>query len=324
MAKTDFSPIIQWYDYPLEVSQVKKSKSGKANAFTRGRLAKESQRRQRKQSRQRAQRRRPTIWRMPDGLWKKLKSLLPPEKAPRTVGRPSVPYRVVCNGILYVLRTGCQWKAVPTEFGSGSTCHKRFQEWVALGIFESLWVKQLESYDRRRGIAWCWQSADSKAVPAPLGGADTGPNPTDRAKSGSKRHLLVDGRGAPLAAVTTGANVTDMKTNPAVLDGIVVERPEPTSTQPQHLCEDKGYDYPECRQQAEERGYIPHIPHKGTDPSDIPAKQKRHPARRWKVERTHSWNNAFRKLRVRWEKKTENWDALWHLANALTVFRMTF
>jgi len=281
-------------------------------------------RHRRNQRRQRAQRPLPTIWRVPDRLWQKLKPLLPPEKLAQTVGRPAVPFRTIVNGILYVLRTGCQWKAVPAAFGSGSTCHKRFQEWVALGIFQRLWVAQLRVYEQRRGIAWRWQSVDSKAVPAPLGGAETGPNPTDRGKSGSKRHLLVDGRGAPLAAVTTGANATDMKTNPSVLDGIVVARPQPTVQRPQHLCEDKGYDFPECREQAEARGYIAHIPRKGTDPRSIPASQKRHPARRWVVERTQSWQNAFRKLRVRWEKKTENWDALWQFANALTVFRMTF
>ena len=92
-----------------------------------------------------------------------------------------------------------------------------------------------------------------------------------------------------MSAEVTAANATDMKTNPAVLDGIVVKRPRPTHHNPQHLCEDKGYDYPECREQALARGYLPHIPHKGTDPSQVPAGEKRHPARRWVVERTHSW-----------------------------------
>jgi transposase len=115
-----------------------------------------------------------------------------------------------------------------------------------------------------------------------------------------------------------------MKTNPRVLDEFVVKRPRPTTRKPQHLCEDKGYDYPECRDQAEKRGYVTHIPRKGTDPRIVPAGQKRHPARRWVVERTQAWQNAFRKLRTRWEHKTENWEALWHFANALIVYRMAF
>ena len=271
----------------------------------------------------RRQKRLATIRRIPDELWKLIRPLLPAEKAMGTVGRPVVPFRTVLDGILYVLRTGGQWKMAPKEYGSGSTCHKRFQEWVATGVFLQAWQVLLRRYDELRGIQWTWQAVDSKSVPAPLGGEDTGPNPTDRGKSGSKRHQLVDGRGAPLSAEVTGAQVTDMKTNPAVLDGIVAERPRPTPEQPQHLCEDKGYDYPECREQALTRGYIPHIPRKGTDPSQVPPGEKRHPARRWVVERTHSWQNCLRKLRTRWEKKTENWEALWHFANCLTVYRLT-
>jgi putative transposase len=280
-------------------------------------------RREKMKKQARRQKRLATIRRQPDDLWKLIQPLLPAEKAAGTVGRPVVPFRTVLDGILYVLRTGCQWKMVPKEYGSGSTCHKRFQEWVALGVFVQAWRVLLRRYDELRGIQWTWQAVDSKSVPAPLGGEDTGPNPTDRGKSGSKRHQLVDGRGAPLSARVTGAQVTDMKTNPVVLDGIVATRPRPTRKKPQHLCEDKGYDYPECREQALVRGYIPHIPRKGTDPSQVPPGEKRHPARRWVVERTHSWQNCLRKLRTRWEKKTENWEALWHFANCLTVYRLT-
>ena len=63
----------------------------------------------------------PTIWQMPDALWADCRALLPPEKPLGTRGRPVVPFRRVLDGILHVLRTGCQWKAVPREFGSGST-----------------------------------------------------------------------------------------------------------------------------------------------------------------------------------------------------------
>ena len=112
----------------------------------------------------------PTIQRLPDDLWAELQPLLPPEKAPGTPGRPAVPYRKVLDGILFVLRTGAQWKAVPIEFGSGSTCHKRFQEWERLGVFEKLWQKLLARYDDLRGIQWQFQSLDSAMVKAPLGG----------------------------------------------------------------------------------------------------------------------------------------------------------
>lgn len=109
----------------------------------------------------------PTIWRLPDDLWTEIQPLLPAEKAPGTPGRPVVPLRQVLDGILHVLRTGCQWKAVPKEFGSGSTCHRRFQEWVAQGLWARLWGNQLERYDAEHGIGWDWQSADSATVPSP-------------------------------------------------------------------------------------------------------------------------------------------------------------
>jgi transposase len=109
----------------------------------------------------------PTIWRMPDDLWAACRTLLPPEKPLGTRGRPVVPFRQVLDGILHVLRTGCQWKAVPREFGSGSTIHARFQEWTQQGVWTRLWAGQLRRYDAAHHIGWDWQSTDSATVPSP-------------------------------------------------------------------------------------------------------------------------------------------------------------
>jgi len=97
---------------------------------------------------------RPPIKRIPDELWDEIKNVLPKEKSSKTVGRPIVPYRKVLDGILYVLRTGCQWKMLPKEYGSGSTCHRRFQEWIQLDIFKKAWIKLLEIYNDLIGINW--------------------------------------------------------------------------------------------------------------------------------------------------------------------------
>jgi transposase len=112
----------------------------------------------------------PTIKRIPDELWDEFKKVLPKEKPQKTVGRPVVPYRRVLDGIFYVLRTGCQWKMLPKEYGSGSTCHRRFQEWNKLDIFNKMWIKLLKVYDKEVGINWTWQSIDSISVKSPLGG----------------------------------------------------------------------------------------------------------------------------------------------------------
>jgi len=103
--------------------------------------------------------------------------ILGKEKEPGTKGRPPVPFRKVLDGILYILRTGCQWKALPREYGSGSTCHRRFQQWVMEGAFEKLWVTLLKEYDDIRGIKWKWQSLDSSSVKSPLGGIKQVPTP---------------------------------------------------------------------------------------------------------------------------------------------------
>ena len=112
----------------------------------------------------------PTIKRIPDELWDEFKKILPREKPPKTVGRPVVSYRKVLDGILYVLRTGCQWKMLPKEYGSGSVCHRRFQEWNKLDIFKKTWVRLLKVYDEEVGINWTWQSIDSISIKSPLGG----------------------------------------------------------------------------------------------------------------------------------------------------------
>ena len=102
--------------------------------------------------------------------WDEIRMILPPEKPDNTIGRPVVSFRKVMESILYVLRTGCQWKMLPKEYGSGSTCHRRFQQWSISDVFERLWTRLLRVYDNLAGIQWNWQSLDSVSVKAPLGG----------------------------------------------------------------------------------------------------------------------------------------------------------
>jgi putative transposase len=98
--------------------------------------------------------------------------------------------------IVYVLRTGLQWNALPRELGASSTVHDRFQEWEQKGFFKVLWQAGLMEYDEVQGIEWEWQSVDGAMTKAPFGCASTGANPTDRGKLGVKRSLLTDPRDA--------------------------------------------------------------------------------------------------------------------------------
>jgi putative transposase len=158
---------------------------------------------------------------LPRPLWRKLKKHLPKRrnKTNKRGGRPRVSDRAVANAIWYVLWTGCQWKAVHRDwFGvSSSVIHERFQRWGQMGIFEKLLKWIAEYYAKERGgISWRWQAMDSKHSAAPLGGEKTGKSPTDRGKLGAKMNLLVDGRGAPISVVLTGANHHDTKCRPSI------------------------------------------------------------------------------------------------------------
>ena len=93
-----------------------------------------------------------------------------------------MPPRRVFEAIVYVLRTGIQWKALPNEFGSASAVHKYFRYWETQGFFLSIWRAGLAEYDGMEGIAWEWQSVDGASGKAPLAIECVGPNPTDRGK----------------------------------------------------------------------------------------------------------------------------------------------
>ena len=151
-------------------------------------------------------------------------------------------------------------------------------------------------------------------------GGKTGPNPTDRAKRGVKRSLLTDGAGVPLAVAVDGANRNDFKLARQTLESVPIPRPEPTAEQPQGLCLDKGYDYDEVRDLLAEFGYTAHIRARGEEAQAV-QREAGYKARRWVVERTHSWLNRFRRILIRWEKKPANYLAMLHLACALVTYR---
>lgn len=130
-------------------------------------------------------------WEVTDEFWKRVEPLIPqPARDPTKqylrragAGRPPKAPRLVFEAIVYVLRTGCQWKALPSErFGSASAVHQKFMQWSKAGFFEALWKAGLAEYDDLEGIAWRWQSIDGAMFKAPLAQEGVGSNPTDRGK----------------------------------------------------------------------------------------------------------------------------------------------
>ncbi len=154
----------------------------------------------------------------------------------------------------------------------------------------------------------------------PFWGDSVGPNPTDRAKAGSKRSVLVDGSGGPLSVVVAGANVHDTKLLRQTLENIVVARPDGPGKSPENLCLDKGYDNPTGRAAAADGGYWAHIRRIGEEKLDGQG-VKRHPARRWVLERTLAWLSKCRGILVRYDKKASNYLGLLQLACALIWYR---
>jgi len=135
-------------------------------------------------------------WEVSDELWEKIAALVPPPPARKKGrkykrkpggGRKPLPARQVFEAIVFVLRTGIQWKALPREFGSSSSVHKYFQYWEKEGFFDKIWEAGLAEYDGVHGIAWEWQSVDGAQGKAPLATECVGANPTDRGKKWTQK-----------------------------------------------------------------------------------------------------------------------------------------
>jgi transposase len=151
-------------------------------------------------------------------------------------------------------------------------------------------------------------------------GKKTGPHPTDRAQSGTKRSVLVEANGVPVGLTVGGANVNDFKLARATMESIPVPRPRPSRHQPQHLCLDKGYDFDEVRDLARAFGFTAHIRTRGEE-AELIRRSAGFKARRWVVERTHSGMNRFRRILIRWEKKPDNYVGLLHMTLACIAFQ---
>lgn len=109
-------------------------------------------------------------YKIPDALWAEIEPLLPPEQPKPSGGRPRMSNQKAMDAIFYILRTGCQWNALPRSLGASSTVHDRFQEWQKAGVFHRIWGVGLEKYDELKGLDWEWQSMDGAMTKAPLGG----------------------------------------------------------------------------------------------------------------------------------------------------------
>jgi putative transposase len=263
-----------------------------------------------------------TIWEIPDAMWQRIEPILKEFWPRKPTGRKVANWRAALNGIIFRMRSGCQWEQLPRKFGPKSTVHDWFQRWVEGGIFEKIWAVLVQECDEIGGVQWQWQSADAMLGKARFGGEKTGKNPTDRGKVGTKKSLVVDGDGGPLGVVIAGANVVEQKLLKETIEAIVVERPDPDDEE-QHLCLDKGYDNPDGRAAAAAGAYVPHIRRIGEEAKKCD-RSTGHKPRRWVVERAFAWLSKCRGILVRYDKKDGNYLGLIQLACGLLWYRRLY
>ena len=116
-----------------------------------------------------------TIWEATDALWERVEPLLKEAYPPKPTGRRRADFRRVLNGIVYRMRSGCQWNQLPKKFGDDSTVHRWFQRWCADGMFRKLWALLLSECDELGGVDWEWQAADGAMGKARFGGRKSAP-----------------------------------------------------------------------------------------------------------------------------------------------------
>src|ERR1051325_4759586 len=256
-----------------------------------------------------------------DALWERLQPLLPPhpKRRFRFPGRKPLDHRMILTGILFVLKTGIAWDDLPAELGCGcgKTCRHYLQLWHQAGVWLKLHALLLAELNGADQIDWERALIDASFAKAPEGGEDTGPNPTDRSKSGSKHHVLTDAQGIPLNATVTAANVNEVT---QVLDVLVNKpavggKPGPKRELPERLQGDTGYAWERVRVLLRWLGITPLLGKRRREHGSGLGKF------RWFVERTISWLHAFGRLRRRLDRLTELQEAFLRLGCSLICLR---
>jgi transposase len=256
-----------------------------------------------------------------DALWERIQPLLPPPppRRFRFPGRKRLDYRKILTGILFVLKTGIAWDDLPAELGCGcgKTCHRYLRRWHQAGVWLKLHALLLAELNGADQLDWERALIDASFAKAPEGGEDTGPNPTDRGKSGSKHHVITDAQGIPLAATVTAANVNEVTQVLQVLAEIppVGGKPGPKRQKPERLQGDRGYDSEPVRRVLRWMGITPILAARNTEHGSGLG------VYRWFVERTISWLHSFGRLRRRLDRLTEIQEGFLRLGCAVICLR---
>ena len=265
---------------------------------------------------------RTKTWEVSDELWAVIEPLLPrPQRRFRYPGRRRLDDRLALQGILFVLYTGIQWEYLPQElgFGSGSTCWRRLRDWHEAGVWEQLQQVLLDELRAADQLDFSRAVVDSSYIQAKRGRGSpkAGPSPVDRARPGSKHHVITDACGTPLAVLLTRANCHDVTQLLPLVDAVPQVRGKPgrPRRKPRAMYADCAYDSNDRREVLREQGITPHF-----------ARRKRAHGSglgrlRWVVEAAIAWLHGPRRLRIRWETRDDMHEALLQLGHCMILAR---
>ncbi|MFE4779778.1 IS5 family transposase [Streptomyces sp. NPDC056716] len=259
-------------------------------------------------------------WIVPDELWARIEPLLPVvPRQPDHPGRRRLDDRKVLSGILFVLCTGIPWEFLPQElgFGSGMTCWRRLRDWNEAGVWQRLHESLLAELHAAGALDWSRAVIDGSHVRAMKGGPKTGPSPVDRARTGSKHHLITEAHGIPLAVSLTGGNRNDVTQLMPLIEAVppVRGRRGRPRRRPDRLHADRGYDHDKYREQVRAVGITPVIARRGTGHGSGLG------VHRWVVEQSFALLHWFRRLRIRWEIRDDIHEAFLSLACGIICWR---
>jgi len=255
-------------------------------------------------------------WIVSDELWARIQPLLPvPPRRADHPGRKRLDDRKVLCGILFVLYTGIRWEFLPQElgFGSGMTCWRRLRDWNDAGVWTRLHENLLAELHAAGALDWSRAVIDGSHLRAMKGGPKSGPSPVDRARTGSKHHLITEAHGIPLQASLTGGNRNDVTQLMPLIQDIppVRGRRGRPRRRPDTVYADRAYDHDKYRKQVRAVGVTPVIARRGTEHGSGLGQY------RWVVEQTFALLHWFRRLRIRWEIRDDIHEAFLRLACAI-------
>ena len=230
-------------------------------------------------------------------------------------GRPPEDTRKVVGGIFWILDNGAKWKDLPKRFGSKSTVHRWFQRWVKEGVFEAIMQDAGRCVEERDGYRLYECFIDGTFSKACGGGDGVG---CTKAGKGVKIMVLVDARGLPVAVDTTSANPHESRLVQRLFDFML------TDAMPPRVIGDKAYDSDRLDEELAHRGIemiAPHRRNRKLENITQDGRALRRYGRRWKVERTISWIQNFRRLCIRWEKSTTMFKGFLHLGGTMLLLK---